>query len=83
MSEPATPVCANCKPGDTSTEREMAVKNLNCDKLYEDVDGCMKAHRGNVTDCRKEWAAFRACHEGRNIQRGDRGENNGDGDGSR
>lgn len=64
MSEPSSPqVCLSCKPGEPSVKRETAIADLGCQQSYAAVDGCMKAHRGNVADCREEWDAFRACHE--------------------
>lgn len=78
MSSP--PVCSTCKPGKASIEREAAITKINCDRLYDTVDGCMRAHRGNVADCREEWDAFRACHEGqKRLQRAGKAEG---GDGS-
>lgn len=63
------PVCLTCKPGQATAEREAALAEVGCQSLYESVDGCMKAHRGNVIDCRQEWDAFRACHEGQKTVR--------------
>ena len=33
-----------------------------CAALYTAVDNCMKARRGQVRECKAEWAAFRRCH---------------------
>lgn len=60
---PPPPVCESCKAGEATVERETAVSKLGCQATYELVDGCMKRHRGNVSDCRGEWETFRACHE--------------------
>lgn len=51
-------------------ERETAVSKLGCQATYQLVDGCMKRHRGNVSDCKGEWEAFRACHEAQKKTKG-------------
>ncbi|CAM9913213.1 unnamed protein product [Discosporangium mesarthrocarpum] len=56
------PVCENCSPGDAD-KHPPAIKNTGCERAYELVDVCMKAHRGNVRDCKQEWEAFKACHK--------------------
>ncbi|CAM9762125.1 unnamed protein product [Ascophyllum nodosum] len=71
MSDSSSPVCEDCKAGEATPEREAAVSNLGCHRTYELVDACMKMHRGNVADCRREWAAFRACHEARKSAKAD------------
>ncbi|KAG5180315.1 hypothetical protein JKP88DRAFT_223365 [Tribonema minus] len=56
------PVCLDCKQGDTAKHGQV-LEESGCGALYEAVDACMMAHRGNVSDCRREWSDFRSCHE--------------------
>lgn len=52
------PVCEDCVP----YEARDSVPHGACQGLYENVDKCMKSHKGNVADCVKEWDGFRLCH---------------------
>jgi transcription initiation factor TFIID subunit TAF12 len=55
----AKPYCPDCIQDPTLT----AGPQGQCQHVYDLMDECMKAHRGNVADCVAEWKAFRDCHE--------------------
>ena len=55
----AKPYCADCVQDPTLTAGPQGL----CQQVYDEMDRCMKAHRGNVADCVPEWNAFRDCHQ--------------------
>ena len=52
--------CEKCKPDKPETHGQV-VDNTGCTNAYESVKRCMVKYKGNVGDCKSEWAAFRKC----------------------
>ena len=61
------PYCEDCHRS-AKAEARAAQGGLGCDELYQRVDECMKANRGNVSDCAKEWTAFRECRKANKLK---------------
>lgn len=68
MVKDDAPVCLNCKQGDPA-KHEQALEQIGCGTLYDAVDQCMLANKGNVSDCRQQWSEFRRCHEQQKLDR--------------
>lgn len=68
MSQRSAPVCEKCeldKAASLGTEQQVVesdVATKACKEQYVAVSSCMKAHRGVISECRKEWDVFRECH---------------------
>ena len=57
--EPA--VCIKCQE-DKAKNAASPHQEAQCADQYAAVEKCMASHKGNISDCRTEWAAFRQCH---------------------
>ena len=58
-NEPA--VCIKCQE-DKAKSAATPHQATSCEDQYAAVERCMAAHKGNISDCRTEWTAFRQCH---------------------
>ena len=52
--------CEDCKVTE-KTQESTRVETI-CKEPYPLVDACMIRHGGNVSSCKDEWKAFRACY---------------------
>lgn len=51
--------CVDCQ---AFPESEL-MKHGACQAQYDNMNQCMKLHRGVIGECVPEWGAFRLCHE--------------------
>jgi hypothetical protein len=59
MAPPSVdPFCADCVK-----DPSLDVAHGRCQLIYDIMDECMIANKGNIGSCVKEWKAFRDCHE--------------------
>lgn len=54
---PENQVCESCNK---STQKEYP-GGSPCDDIYQLVDQCMKAHKGQISPCASQWKAFQDC----------------------
>jgi len=56
----ANPACEKCKP-DKPEAHEQLTRDTGCEVQYKAVSECMEKHRGNITNCKEQWATFKTC----------------------
>jgi len=59
------PVCAKCKPDKPEKHSEVLSNSTGnkCAGQYKEVQVCMEKHKGNISDCKEVWDAFKNCHQ--------------------
>ena len=55
----AKPYCEDCVQDENLTAGPQGL----CQQVYDEMNRCMKTHKGNVADCVPEWNAFRNCYQ--------------------
>jgi hypothetical protein len=53
-------ICEKCKQ-DRPQDADSAVKQTGCTEIYSLVEECMKANKGSISICKKQWEDFRSC----------------------
>lgn len=61
-SEHPAPDCEKCR-----ISKESSLKTnytpTNCESEYSNIQVCMAANKGNIADCKIEWAKFKVCYD--------------------
>ena len=56
-------VCENCAKSTQRNVPDNSSIHMHCQEIYQQVDHCMKANKGQISKCVLEWQKFRQCHE--------------------